>query len=114
MVAFLNLNARSLSMVNEEGARLVAAGDYTLLVGSEQPADRRTLTVAVLNPTDVDRSLTLKIAGASLTGKGPLSRLAPNGDDIQHPDIVSSPVDSVPDSLTLPRYSINIYELTAK
>jgi alpha-N-arabinofuranosidase len=77
-------------------------------------ADHRTLTVAVLNPTDADQPLTLHIAGAPLTGKGTLWRLAPNGDDIQHPDITSSPVASVPDSLTLPRYSINIYELTAK
>jgi beta-glucosidase len=33
----LTLNARDLSMVNEEGARLVAAGDYKLFVGGGQP-----------------------------------------------------------------------------
>ena len=33
----LALNPRDLSMVNEEGARLVAAGDYKLFVGGGQP-----------------------------------------------------------------------------
>jgi hypothetical protein len=70
--------------------------------------------LAVLNPTDVDQPLKLKIAGTSLTGNGTLWRLAPNGDNIQNPSITSSSVDSIPDSLTVPRYSINIYELAAK
>jgi alpha-N-arabinofuranosidase len=101
-------------------------------VGGEQPAvnagsatfpvdvvaawtgDRRTLTVAVLNPTDIEQSLKLSIAGATLTGQGTLWRLAPNGEDVQKPVITNAPVDSIPDSLTLPRYSINIYELAAK
>jgi hypothetical protein len=43
-----------------------------------------------------------------------LWRLAPSSDDIQNPAITNSPVDSIPDSLTVPRYSINIYELAAK
>jgi beta-glucosidase len=33
----LTLNPRDLSMVNEQGARLVAAGDYKLFVGGGQP-----------------------------------------------------------------------------
>jgi beta-glucosidase len=33
----LTLNARDLSMVNEEGTRLVAAGDYKVFVGGGQP-----------------------------------------------------------------------------
>jgi len=33
----LTLNPRDLSMVNEEGTRLVAAGDYNLFVGGGQP-----------------------------------------------------------------------------
>jgi|ERR1017187_629950 alpha-N-arabinofuranosidase len=101
---------------NPRSTPAVNAGSATFPVDvvAAWTADHRTLTVAVLNPTDADQPLTLHIAGAPLTGKGTLWRLAPNGDDIQHPDITSSPVASVPDSLTLPRYSINIYELTAK
>lgn len=33
----LTLNPRDLSMVNDEGARLVAAGDYKVFVGGGQP-----------------------------------------------------------------------------
>jgi hypothetical protein len=70
--------------------------------------------VAVLNPTDTDQPLKLNIAGVSLAGGGALWRLAPSGDDIQNPATTRSPVDAIPDTLTLPRYSISIYELAAK
>ena len=33
----LKLGARDLSMVNDAGTRLIAAGDYTLFVGGGQP-----------------------------------------------------------------------------
>jgi alpha-L-arabinofuranosidase len=98
----------------EQPAINAGSATFPLDVVAAWTADRRTLTVAVLNPTDVDQSLKLSIAGASLTGKGTLWRLAPDGDDIQKTSITSSPVDSIPGSLTLPRYSINIYELAAK
>jgi alpha-L-arabinofuranosidase len=98
----------------EQPAVNAGSATFPLDVVAAWTADHRTLTVAVLNPTDLDQSLTLNIAGASLTGKGTLWRLAPNGNEIQNPDIISSPVDSISDSLTLPRYSINIYELAAK
>jgi alpha-N-arabinofuranosidase len=76
--------------------------------------DRRSLTVAVLNPTDVDQPLKLNITGAALSGKGTLWRLASADSSGQHPSISNSPVDAVPDSLTLPRFSVNIYELTVR
>lgn len=98
----------------EQPAVNAGSATFPLDVAAAWTADRHTLTVAVVNPTDVDQPLKLGIAGASLTGTGTLWRLAPDGNDIQKPSITSSPVDSVPDSLTLPRYSINIYELAAK
>jgi alpha-N-arabinofuranosidase len=98
----------------EQPAVNAGSATFPLDVVAAWTTDRHTLTVAVLNPTDVDQPLKLSIAGASLTGKGTLWRLAPNGNDIQNPGITSSPVDSIPGSLTLPRYSINIYELAAK
>jgi len=75
--------------------------------------DRRTLTVAVLNPTDVEQSLKLQIVGAALSGKGTLWRLASVEANGQNPSISSSAVDSVPTSLSLPRFSVNIYAFTA-
>lgn len=74
-------------------------------------ADRRALTVAVLNPTDVEQPLKLNITGAALSGKGTLWRLASAEADGHNPDISSSPIESIPDSLALPRFSVSIYEL---
>jgi alpha-N-arabinofuranosidase len=76
--------------------------------------DHRALTVAVLNPTDVEQPLKLNIAGADLSGKGTLWRLASTESNGQNPTISSSPVDSVPNAVTLPQFSINIYELQLK
>jgi alpha-N-arabinofuranosidase len=76
--------------------------------------DHRVLTVAVLNPTDVEQPLKLNIAGADLSGKGTLWRLASAESDGQNPTISGSPVDSVPSAVTLPQFSINIYELQLK
>jgi hypothetical protein len=66
-------------------------------------------TVAVLNPTDVDQSLKLNITGAGLSGKGTLWRLAPAANNVQNPSISNSQVDNIPDSLTIPPFSVNIY-----
>jgi len=76
--------------------------------------DRHTLTLAVLNPTDMDQALKLSITGAALSGKGILWRLASAESNGQNPSISDSTVDSVPDSLTLPRFSVSIYELPAR
>jgi alpha-N-arabinofuranosidase len=98
----------------EQPAVNAGSATFPLDVAAAWTADRHTLTVAVLNPTDGDQALKLNIAGASLAGKGALWRLAPSGDDIQNPTFTSSPVDSIPNTVTLPRYSISIYELAAK
>jgi alpha-N-arabinofuranosidase len=95
---------------------VVNAGSDTfpLDVVAAWTSDRRILTVAVLNPTDVEQSLKLNIAGAGLTGQGTLWRLASTASDGQNPTISSLPVASVLDVLTLPRFSVNIYELPVK
>ena len=98
----------------EQPAVNAGSATFPLDVAAAWTADHQTLTVAVLNPTDGDQALKLSITGASLAGKGALWRLGPSGDDIQNPAVTSSPVDSIPDTLTLPRYSISIYELAAK
>ena len=75
-------------------------------------ADRRALTVAVLNPTDVEQPLKLNITGAALSGKGTLWRLASTEANGHKPDLSRSPVESIPDALTLPRFSVSLYELS--
>ncbi|MGO9203537.1 MAG: hypothetical protein ACLQM8_23695 [Limisphaerales bacterium] len=67
-----------------------------------------------MNPTDVDQSLKLSITGAALSGKGALWRLASAESNGQNPGISNSPVDSVPDSITLPPFSVSIYVLSAR
>jgi alpha-N-arabinofuranosidase len=93
---------------------VVNAGSDTfpLDVVAAWTADHRTLTVAILNPTDAEQSLKLNIAGAALSGKGTLWRLASTESDGQNPSISNSSVDSIPDSLSLPRFSVSIYELS--
>jgi alpha-N-arabinofuranosidase len=95
---------------------VVNAGSDTfpLDVVAAWTADRRTLTVAVVNPTDVEQTIKLNLTGANLAGKGALWRLASTDAGGQNPGISSSPVDSIPNSLTLPRFSANIYEFPMK
>jgi alpha-L-arabinofuranosidase len=95
---------------------MVNAGSPTfpLDVAAAWTEDHRALTVAVLNPTDVEQPLKLKITGAAPSGKGTLWRLAPKGNDVQNPSISSSRIDSIPDSLSLPRFSVSLYELPVK
>jgi alpha-N-arabinofuranosidase len=95
---------------------VVNAGSDTfpLDVVAAWTGDHRLLTVAVLNPTDTEQPLKLALAGANLSGKGVLWRLASGADNGQNPVISHSPFDSLPDSLTLPRFSVNIYELEAR
>ena len=98
----------------EQPAVNAGSDTFPLDVAAAWTEDRRALTVAVLNPTDVEQSLKLNIAGADLSGKGTLWRLASTEANGQNPVISSSPVDSIPGSLTLPRFSMNIYELPVK
>jgi len=95
---------------------VVNAGSDTfpLDVVAAWTADHSALTVAVLNPTDVEQPLKLTIAGADLSGQGTLWRLASTESDGQNPAINRLPVDALPDSLVLPRFSINIYSFPLK
>jgi alpha-N-arabinofuranosidase len=95
---------------------VVNAGSDTfpLDVAAAWAEDRRTLTVAILNPTDVEQPLKLNIAGAVLSGTGTLWRLASSEGSGQNPKITGSSVDSIPDSLTVPRFSVSIYKLPAR
>jgi alpha-L-arabinofuranosidase len=87
---------------------------FPLDVAAAWTEDRHTLTVAVLNPTDVEQSLRVGITGAALSGKGTLWRLASAESNGQNPRISDSPIDAIPDSVTLPRFSVSIYGLVAR
>jgi len=76
-------------------------------------ADRRALAVAILNPIDTEQALKLTITGATLTGKGTLWRLASTEANGQNPSLTDAPLNAVPDTLSVPRFSASIYELPA-
>ena len=98
----------------EQPAVNAGSDTFPLDVVAAWTDDRRTLTVAVLNPTDVDQPIELHITGAALSGKGTLWRLASVGNNGQSPGITNSPLNAVPSSLTLPPYSVNIYVLATR
>jgi alpha-N-arabinofuranosidase len=75
--------------------------------------DRHALTMAVLNPTDVEQNLRVEINGAVCSGKATLWRLASTAENGENPTISSSSLDSAPNSLILPHFSVSIYELAA-
>ena len=72
--------------------------------------NHRTLTVAVLNPTDKEQPLKLNIVGTGLSGKAVLWLIESNESNGQNPIISNSSLDSIPDSFTLPCFSVSIYE----
>ena len=89
---------------------------YPLDVSAALSEDRKTLTIAVLNPSDVEQSLHLEIHGAALASTGELWRMAPNSIDAVvkagSPAEVQAEEQSLgalPATVTLHPYSVNIY-----
>jgi len=95
---------------------VVNAGSETfpLDVVAAWTEDRRVLTVAILNPTKIEQPITLNIAGANPGGKGMLWRLASPAGNGQNPSLSHSSIDSMPNSLVIPPWSVSIYELAEK
>jgi alpha-N-arabinofuranosidase len=102
---------------------VVNAGSDTfpLDVAAAWTADRKALTVAVVNPTESPQTLNLLIHGAVLEGGGTLRRMAPRSLTAnvvvgQEPGvrIEEEPLAAVPKSPTLPPFSVSIYELPVK
>jgi alpha-N-arabinofuranosidase len=97
-------------------------GDQSPLdVAAAWTADRKALTIGVVNPTDQEQTLPMKVEGATLTGGGkvwlishtdPMAYNEPG----KEPNVVikEKPVDGVSDKLTVPPYSINLYELAVR
>jgi alpha-N-arabinofuranosidase len=89
---------------------------YPLDVSAALSEDRKTLAIAVLNPSDAEQSIHLDIRGAGLGSAGKLWRMAPNS--IEATVKAGSPaevkveeeaVGALPATVTLRPYSVNIY-----
>lgn len=105
-----------------EEPRVNAGSDtFPLDVVAAWSADRRSLTVAVINPTMEEQPLDLSIQGAALAGSGRRWRMAPpdiNATIVvgQKPgvQIEEQTLDAVPGAVTLAPWSVSIYEFPVK
>jgi alpha-N-arabinofuranosidase len=89
---------------------------YPLDVSAALSEDRKTLTFAVLNPSDSEQRLNLSVNGAKLASRGHLWRMAPSSVDAtitvgQKPGVEVEEVEvrSVPDTMLVTPFSVNIY-----
>ena len=89
---------------------------YPLDVSAALSQDRKTLTIAVLNPSDAQQSLHVDIRGANLAASGKLWRMAPDSIDAtvkigEKPgvQIEEQSLSALPEAVTVRPYSINIY-----
>ncbi|MGB2634306.1 MAG: hypothetical protein WAM58_10255 [Candidatus Acidiferrum sp.] len=89
---------------------------YPLDVSAALSDDHKTLTFAVLNPSDSQQSLNLTINGTKVASQGHLWRMAP--DKLTAVNIVGQKPEvevqeqeltPVPDTMSLPPFSISIY-----
>jgi len=89
---------------------------YPLDVSAALSEDRKTLSVAVLNPSDSEQSIHLEIHGAALASTGKLWRMAPNSIDATvtagsaaEVQVEEQSLGALPAMVTLRPYSVNIY-----
>ena len=94
---------------------------YPLDVSAALSEDRKTLTFAVLNPSDSEQHMNLSISGTKLSSQGHLWRMAPSSVDAtivvgQKPgvEVEEQELTSVPDAMSVPPFSVNIYSFPVK
>ncbi len=90
--------------------------NYPLDVSAALSEDRKTLTFAVLNPSDSAQSMKLSINGAKLASEGHLWQMAPDSLEAtitlgQKPgvEVQEKAVGAVPETIAVPPFSVNIY-----
>jgi alpha-N-arabinofuranosidase len=89
---------------------------YPLDVSAALSDDHKTLTFAVLNPSDSEQHMKLAISGTKLSSQGHLWRMAPSSVDAtitvgKKPEVgvEEQGLTSVPDGLSVPPFSVSIY-----
>ena len=105
-----------------EEPRVNAGSDtFPLDVVAAWSADRRSLTVAVINPTATEQQLELAIDGAAIAGRPRLWRMAPS--DINASIVVGQApgvaveeqtIDAMPHNPAFAPWSVTIYEFPVK
>jgi alpha-N-arabinofuranosidase len=94
---------------------------YPLDVAAAWTDDRAALTVAVINPTESERTLALAFSGVHLAGRGTRWRLAPASLDARvvvgrEPEVrvEEDAVREVPTRPVFPPFSVTLYRLEAR
>jgi alpha-N-arabinofuranosidase len=94
---------------------------YPLDVSAALSEDRRVVTIAVLNPSDAKQSMKLAVTGARLASHGTLWQMAPSNVDAvvavgKTPEVAveEHQLGSVPETIEVPPFSINIYSYPAQ
>jgi alpha-N-arabinofuranosidase len=94
---------------------------YPLDVAAALTPDRKSLTIAIVNPTEEPQELDASFTGATLKGTGTLWRIAPRDLRAENlpgkPDavgIVESSLTGAPGRMEIPPISISIYELPVR
>ena len=89
---------------------------YPLDVSAALSEDRKTLTFAVLNPSDSRQSFKLSINGAKLANAGQMWQMAPSSLDAivavgKKPElsVEGRTLGAIPDTIEVPPFSVNIY-----
>jgi alpha-N-arabinofuranosidase len=89
---------------------------YPLDVSAALSEDRKTLTFAVLNPSDSKQSMKLTVNGVKLASQGTLWQMAPSSVDAvvavgKTPEVAveEHPLSAVPDTIEAPPFSVSIY-----
>jgi alpha-N-arabinofuranosidase len=89
---------------------------YPLDVSAALSDDRKTLTFAVLNPSDAEQSMMLTIRTAKLAGGGKLWQMAPKSVDAtitigEKPcvEVQEQTLPAAPAAIGVPPFSVNIY-----
>ena len=94
---------------------------YPLDAVAAFPADRKAVTIAIVNATEVEQQVDVQFQGAALQPNGRLWRIASADLNPLNPpgkpravDIVESPLTAVPGRLAVPKLSIGIYEFPVR
>jgi alpha-L-arabinofuranosidase len=89
---------------------------YPLDVSVAFSEDRKTLTIAVLNPSDSEQSIRIALNGAKLADAGKLWRMAPDSiyakvevDKKPEVQVEEQTLGALPDTITVRPFSVNIY-----
>ncbi len=89
---------------------------YPLDVSAALSEDRKTLAIAVLNPSESEQKISIAIKGAKLVGAGKLWRMAPDSinatvqvDKKPEVQVEEQTLGALPDTITVRPFSVNIY-----